>query len=237
NTDYQIEVKKYAYDEYSSLLRTLTNMDIDALKQQSIIEPTQVEVKELDSIKSMQAKAESVGYKAEQLDSSNYPTVTLSDKYSYYKYGDDGLEKLGIPNVERIENQNVITLSLNMRLFDFGAASKQREVVLSEQNALFSQLAYKKKEVEEDIKLALRSIKKAKKLLYASELSQDASNRTYNIVHKKYKARVVDYVNYLDALSNKIEADAQYNRAFGALQISYAKYYYYIGLDIKEYIK
>ncbi|MCW8837849.1 MAG: TolC family protein, partial [Thiovulaceae bacterium] len=26
NTDYQIEVKKYAYDEYSSLLRTLTNM-------------------------------------------------------------------------------------------------------------------------------------------------------------------------------------------------------------------
>ncbi|MCW8838331.1 MAG: TolC family protein, partial [Thiovulaceae bacterium] len=237
NTDYQIEVKKYAYDEYSSLLRTLTNMEIDALKQQSIIEPTQVEVKELDSIKSMQAKAESVGYKAEQLDSSNYPTVTLSDKYSYYKYGDDGLEKLGIPNVERIENQNVITLSLNMKLFDFGAASKQREVVLSEQNALFSQLAYKKKEVEEDIKLALRSIKKAKKLLYASELSQDASNRTYNIVHKKYKARVVDYVNYLDALSNKIEADAQYNRAFGALQISYAKYYYYIGLDIKEYIK
>lgn len=237
NTDYQIELKKYAYDEYASKLHTLTNTEIRELKQQNIIEPKNVEAKELDSIKSMQAQVESIGYKAEQLESTNYPTLILSDKYSYYKYGDDGLKKLGIPNVERIESQNVVTLNLSMRLFDFGTASKQKELVLSEQNALFSELIYRKKEVKENIKLALRAIEKAKKLLYASELSQDASNRTYKIVHKKYKARVVDYVNYLDALSNKIEAEAQYNRALGALQISYAKYYYNAGFDIKDYIK
>jgi outer membrane protein TolC len=48
---------------------------------------------------------------------------------------------------------------------------------------------------------------------------------------------VVDYVKYLDALTQKIEAQAQYNRALGALEISYARYYYYAGFDVKEYVK
>jgi outer membrane protein TolC len=64
-----------------------------------------------------------------------------------------------------------------------------------------------------------------------------ASNRTFEIIDKKYKARVVDYVKYLDALSQKTEAQAQFNRAIGALKISYARYYYFAGYDVKEFIK
>jgi len=239
NMDYQIEVKKYQYDEYKTLLETLTNINIDKPTKQIIIEPVDVETNELDSIKSIQAQADSIGYKAQQLDSANYPTIVLSDKYSYTTFKDDSLEDLSALgfDIERVNSQNTLMLSLSMNLFDFGATSKQKEAALSEQNALLSQLAYKKKETNADVKLALRAIQRAKKLLYASKLSQDASNRTYEIVHKKYKARVVDYVKYLDALSNKTESDAQYNRAQGALQISYAKYYHSAGLDIKEYIK
>ena len=64
-----------------------------------------------------------------------------------------------------------------------------------------------------------------------------ASNRTFEIIDKKYKARIVDYVKYLDALTQKTEAQAQFNRAMGALKISYARYYYFAGHDVKEYIK
>ncbi len=239
NMDYQIEVKKYQYDEYKTMLHTLTNVDIDKLNKHSIIEPANVEGNELDSIKSIQAQVESAAYRAEQVDYSSYPTIVLSDTYSYTTFKDDELDDPQYASfpMERINSQNTLMLTFSMGLFDFGASSKQKEAAISEKNALLSQLAYKKKETDANVKLALRAIERAKKLLYASKLSQDASNRTYEIIHKKYEARVVDYVKYLDALSNKTESDAQYNRALGALQIAYANYYHSVGLDIKEYIK
>jgi len=239
NMEYKIEVKKYQLEEYTTLLYTLTNTDIKSLSKETIKEPKDINTNELDSLKSMRAQAQSVGFKAEQLDAANYPTVILSDKYSYTDYKDDSLENLSMLgfSIDRVNSQNTLMLSVSMNLFDFGSTSKQREVALSEQNALLSQIAYTKKELDSNLRLSLRAIERSKKLLYASKLSQDASNRTYEIVHKKYKARVVDYVKYLDALSNKTEADAQYNRALWDLQISYAKYYHSAGLDIKEYIK
>jgi outer membrane protein TolC len=237
NMDYKIELEEYRFEELKTMLETLTNIKITELTKQQLKEPTDIDANELDSLRSMRAQAESVGFKAQQLDAQNYPTLILSDKYSYTEYKDDSLEELGFAGFERLDSQNVLMLSFNMNLFDFGATSKQKETALSEQKALLSQIAYKKKELDAQMKLSLRSITKAKKLLYAAQLSQEASNRTYEIVHKKYKARVVDYVTYLDALSNKTDADAQYNRALGSLEIAYAAYYYQAGHDIKEYIK
>ena len=234
NIEYQSEVKKYQYDEFKALLHTLSNTQIDTITKHSISEPKILETQELDNIKSLQAQADAIGYKAQQIDSSSYPSIVLSDKYSYTQFEDDNLNPAF---AERINSQNVLSLNISMNLIDFGVASSQKQAVLSEKNALLSNLAYKRKELDADIKLSLRAIERSKKLLYASELSQNAFNRTFEIVEKKYKARVVDYVKYLDALSNKTESDAQYNRALGTLQISYAQYYYYAGLDIKEYIK
>jgi outer membrane protein TolC len=240
NMDYNIEVKKYNLDELTTLLHTLTNVqniNLDAQHKQKIKEPIDIEAQELDALKSMESLADSALYKAEQLDSANYPTIVLSDKYSYTQYEDDNLKDLGFPNFERLDSQNVLMLSLNMNLFDFGVTSKQREAALSQRGAMLSEIAYKQKELDADVKLALRAIEKSKKLLYAAKLAKEASNTSYEIVQKKYKARVVDYVKYLDALSNKTDADAKYNRAQGSLQISYANYYYHAGFDIKEYIK
>jgi len=128
-------------------------------------------------------------------------------------------------------------LNFKMNLIDFSAASEQKQVVLAQHNALNAQLAYKRKETSADLKLAERAIERSKKLLHASALSMKASNRTFEIIDKKYKARIVDYVKYLDALTQKTEAQAQFNRAVGALKISYARYYYFAGHDVKEYIK
>jgi outer membrane protein TolC len=128
-------------------------------------------------------------------------------------------------------------LNFKMNIIDFSAASEQKQVVMAEHKALKSQLTYKRKQINADLKLAERAIARSKKLVKASELYQKASNRTFEIIDKKYKARVVDYVKYLDALTQKTEAQAQYNRAIGALEISYARYYYYAGFDVKEYVK
>lgn len=237
NIDYKIEEKRYSYDETVAKLYTLTNELVEEVNASEFIEPVSIQPQERDELKSMQAKADSVRFKAEQVDSSYYPTLLLTDRFGYTQYEDDSLDSLGIPGLERVNTQNTLMLNLSMNIIDFSAASEQREVVLAEHNALKAQLAYKRKETKADLKLAERAINRSKKLLEASALSQQASDRTFEIIDKKYKARVVDYVKYLDALTQKTDAQAQYNRALGALEISYAQYYYYAGFDVKEYIK
>ncbi len=241
NLDYRVEVKRYDYDETMAKLYTLTNEVVEVVEEGGLVEPYYAQVAELDTLKSMTATAEAVKFKAEQVDSSYYPNIILSDRFGYTAYEDDAFDELaGSPlggSFERINTQNVLMLSLKMNIIDFSAASEQKQVVLAEHNALKAQLAYKRKQVDADLKLAERAVERSKKLLEASELSQKASNRTFEIIDKKYKARVVDYVKYLDALTQKTEAMAQYNRAVGALEISYARFYYFAGFDVKEYIK
>jgi len=239
NLDYRVEVKRYDYDETMAKLYTLTNEVVEVVEEGGLVEPYYAQVAELDTLKSMAATAEAVKFKAEQVDSSYYPNIILSDRFGYTAYEDDAFDKFqgGALEFERVNTQNILMLSLKMNIIDFSAASEQKQVVLAEHNALKAQLAYKRKQVSADLKLAERAIERSKKLLEASALSQKASNRTFEIIDKKYKARVVDYVKYLDALTQKTEAQAQYNRAVGALEISYARYYYYAGFDVKEYIK
>ncbi len=235
NTDYEIESKLYSRDELIAKLYTLTNEVVEKVEEGGIIAPVLGQREELDSLRSLASKAEALRYKAEQSDSSNYPTLVLSDRYGYTQYEDDNLEALGL--FERVNSQNVAMLNLSMNLWDFSAASERRQAVMAEHNALKAELTYKQKEANADLKLAERAIERSKKLLEAALLSQNASDRTFAIIDKKYQVRVVDYVKYLDALTQKIEAQAQYNRALGALEISYARYYYYAGFDVKEYLK
>ncbi len=235
NTDYEIESKLYSRDELVAKLYTLTNEVVDKIDESGIVEPLLDQREELDSLRSLASQAEALRYKAEQSDSSNYPTLVLSDRYGYTQFEDDNLESF--PGFERVNSQNVAMLNLSMNLWDFSAASERRQAVMAEHNALKAQLAYKQKEANADLKLAERAIERSKKLLEAALLSQNASDRTFAIIDKKYQVRVVDYVKYLDALTQKIEAQAQYNRALGALEISYARYYYYAGFDVKEYLK
>ncbi|WP_345974871.1 TolC family protein [Sulfurimonas sp. HSL3-7] len=234
NTDYEIASQLYSRDEVIAKLYTLTNEVVEKVDESTIMPPLYAQREEMDALKSLASQAEAVRYQAEQADSTNYPTIVLSDKYGYTEYKDDNLEAFGF---ERVNSQNVLMLNLSMNLWDFSAASEQRQAVMAEHNALKAELAYKQKEADADLKLAERAIERSKKLLEAALLSQRASDRTFAVIDKKYQVRVVDYVKYLDALTQKIEAQAQYNRALGALEISYARYYYYAGFDVKEYVK
>ncbi len=237
NLDYRVEVKHYEYDETMAKLYILTNEVVEVAEPGDIVEPSFGNVQELDSLKAMASTAEAVGFKAEQMDSSYYPNIILSDRFGYTDYQDDAFDSAGIPGLERVNTQNVLMLNFKMNIIDFSAASEQKQVILAEQKAIESQLAYKRKQMNADLKLAERAIARSKKLLKSSALSMKASNRTFEIINKKYKARVVDYVKYLDALTKKTEAQAQFNRAIGALKISYARYYYFAGYDVKEYIR
>ena len=64
-----------------------------------------------------------------------------------------------------------------------------------------------------------------------------AADKTYEYVNKKFQANVVDNVTYLDALTEKYEAQAMYTRALNNYEYEKAAYYFYASKDIKEFVR
>ena len=58
-----------------------------------------------------------------------------------------------------------------------------------------------------------------------------------NAIRKKFEIGSVDNIAFLDALSVKTSSKAQYETAKNNLQIAYARYYYYLNKNVKDYIK
>ena len=85
--------------------------------------------------------------------------------------------------------------------------------------------------------MAQKYIVRSRALINAAQSSFDSSKKTFDAVKQKYEARIVDYVTYLDALRSLTDSTNQLSRAKRSLNYAYATYYYYAGLDPKEYIQ
>ncbi len=234
NADYAIAARKFEVDSLVSRLELLSGHRLEgALTKRVIKEQFSSTAQTLDRLKALDFRTKALGYKAEQADASYYPTIALNDTYTYYDYQDFNP---AFP-VELVDQQNRLTLMLSINLTDFSAASEQRQAIQMEQSALQQQLIFEQKSATADRELALKAIGRAKTLLEAAQKSKEAFDKTLFVVTKKYEARIVDYIRYLDALSKATEARGQYNRAFSALNSARANYIYNLGEDPKEYVE
>ena len=235
NADYEIAARQYESDRLRSRLELLSGTALEGGQAvQRIAMPEQTtEAKRLDRLEAMAYRSRALGYAAEQADSVYYPTLTLNDTYTWYDY--ENFDP-SFP-VDFAEKQNRLTLQLNINLIDFGAAREAKQALSLQQQAQALELRYAEKTAEADRALARKAIERAGTLLAAAEKSKTASDRTFAVVKKKYEARIVDYIRYLDALSGATEARAQFNRAQSALNTAYATYLYHLGEDPKEYVK
>jgi outer membrane protein len=233
NADYQIEQLRYSAEELEYALHTLTGIEIDGLLPSRIAEPGFLETSELDAIRVLRYQAEATAYAAKQSNPAFYPTISVEDTYGFYEYRD---EPTGFP-IDRAEKQNRFMAVLSLNLLDFSSASEREQALMAQKNALESQIAFERKRADADLQLSIKAIARAKALIAAAELALSASQKTYDAVEKKYNARIVDYVKFLDALYQKTDALAQYNRAKNTLQSAYAQYYYHAGYDLKEYVQ
>ncbi|MCK9490971.1 MAG: TolC family protein, partial [Sulfurimonas sp.] len=138
---------------------------------------------------------------------------------------------------EGLENQNKLMLTLNMRLFDMGVITKQKEALLLEEKALQSEVEYAINEQDVNVELAMLKIGTTKAQIKSAKSSLESAESAYNTISEKYEVGSVDNVTYLDALSVRTNAKSQYERALNNLQISYASYYYHTNKNIKEYVK
>ena len=233
NAQYRIEALAFEADTIKANLKTMTGIEVDALTRNTLKLPQDEKSKELDSIAALRHEANALGYLAKQSTSLYYPSLVIDDTYSFYEYQN---YSDAFP-IDRVDKQNRLTLSLQMTLFDAFGALKQKEALMLQKMALQSQLAYESKSASANLELAARGIERSKALLKAAKSALEASIKTFNVIEKKYQAKIVDYVKYLDALYQKQDAQAQYNRAQNAKEKAYANYIYQSGLDIKEYVQ
>jgi len=231
NNTYRISSMEYQIISLKKLLGIKVGKKIDTLDDSSIKIPQEIQIELSDSILSLQANASSLTFTADSLNAVYYPQLRVEDTYSVYDYDREN------PKVTPLDNQNVLMLTLNMRLFDNGTVSKQKEALLIQKEALSQEIEQLKDEQNINVELSLLKIDTVKVQIQSAKSSLISSTSAFETVSKKYEAGLVDYVTYLDALSIKTVAKAQYETALNNLQIAYASYCYNTNKNIKDFIK
>ncbi|CAA6802394.1 MAG: Efflux system, outer membrane component [uncultured Sulfurovum sp.] len=233
NNNYQITATKQDIFELKKSLSLKLGRPINDLGNASIQEPQNSSEEELnDNIKSMDASADALVNTATSLDAAYKPQVALSDTYSVYEY----YREQSNPLIENMYHQNTIMLNVNMQLFDNGAVKKQKQALMIQHQAMQEQINQAKDEQSNNRAIAFAQIATAKEKINSANTALAASESVYQMIEQKFEAKIVDNVTYLDALSNKTTATAQYQIALNSLEVAKANCYFQLGLNVEEYI-
>ena len=230
---YEMESLKFKILSLKSTLSLKVGHSINSLENSQFNKIEDKMYDALDSTKSLIAQNRSIKSGAESIDSFYYPNIKVEDTYSLYGYGrvDENLDKLG---ASPLDNQNTLMLSLNFRVFDYGAIRNSKESVLLQSQALQSQISFVTKEQKIQYKLARSRIITAKLRIQSAKSALKASTNAFSTIEKKYNAGIVDYIVYLDALTKKTNSKALYESGLNELEIAYAILYFYSGKNLKE---
>jgi outer membrane protein TolC len=232
---------KYQVDKMMLQMQIFTNQQILTLDPVTFVEPTDETFIESDEIMALKAKIRSLEAKIGQVHSEHWPKLVVMDEYIYTYFPDDyeyPSMTMGSMDIElkSPEQQNKVSFSVSMNLTDFGVTTFKADGIYQQLLALKEQLIYKKREAMSEYNLSVKYIKIAKQNIETAKQNVVANQKTFNAIDKKYKARVVDNVAYLDALSNLIAARSSLQKAKNAYQIELANYYHNKGETIKERI-
>ena len=233
---YDMESMKFQILTLKSELSLKVGQEITTLDDSTFNKDEEVSYEQLDSIKSLIAQNSSVKFSAESIDSFYYPNIKIEDTYSVYAYDRED-PALALMGAAPLENQNTLLLSLNFRVFDYGAIRDTKEAVLLTSQALTSQITYQTKEQAIQHKLAISRVATANIRISSAKSALNAATSAFNTIEKKYNAAIVDYIVYLDALSKRTNSKALYESGLNELEIAYAILYYYRGKNIKEELK
>lgn len=232
NNNYQMDATKFQILSLKRLLGAKIGKKIVSLEDSTIEAPHNVQKELSDDIKALSASASSLTYSAKALHSAYLPQIRLEDSYNLYDYG-----RTDFAHPQGLDNQNKLMLTFNIRLFDNGTVSRQKESLFIQQKALESEIKQSTEIQDINADLALSKIDTTKAQIQSAKSSLDSALSTYEVIAKKYELGAVDNIAYLDALSVKTNAKAQYEEALNNLQIAYASYYYYANKNIKEFTK
>ena len=237
NNNFILENTKLTLETSEENLQLISGLSAKHLKRNYFIEPKHIRFEVFENIKMLQANASAVGENANAIDAAYRPQVNLSDTY-HKSHFDDLFTSPGIDGSGfLIDHQNKLSVSVNMRVFDKGRIAKESEAVKYQQLSLLSQIEYAEKEQKMNFKLAGKSMKTNRTKLKSSKSALKAAKSTYDVIRQKFEVGLVDNIAFLDALAERVLADARYKETIYDYEIRKSIYYYYAGKDPKEYIR
>jgi len=158
------------------------------------------------------------------------PTVTLDDTYSRLKYDYTNY-------ATDQDHQNTVQLGFQWKIFDFGSTTSSYESARYAYLSQSSALAYEKDKATASLKSAQNSYKSALAKIEASQARLKASDMTYELVKKKFQQGIVNNVAYLDALSDKYNAQSGLQAAYYDAEYQKAVLLFEMGQEIKGAIQ
>ena len=233
NNQYTIANTSLAFETSKERLKLLSGINRINLKRSYFKEPKRLRFEVLEDIKAMEAKAMAIGKNAQLIRTGYSPRVTLSNTYTKSQY--DDLPPSPIDFL--LDHQNRLILSANMRIFDKGKIGHDSEAVRYQKMVLLSQVDYAIKEQKMNFRVAQKSLHTSRKKLRSARSALKSARGSYKVVKEKYEAGLVDNIAYLDALTQKTLAKAQYKESVYDYEIVKSIYYYYAGKNLKRFIR
>ena len=229
---YEIETLKFQILSLKKSLELKVGKNISTLDSSKFLAFRDKELELSDSIKALSSQKDALVSGSESIDSAYYPQIKIEDTFSVNGYG-----RTDAVHPESVENQNKLLLSLNMRIYDNASIEKAKESLLINAQVLNTKLSYAKAEQKIQYDLAISRINTANIKIKSAKSALVSTNSAFKIISKKYDARIVDNVVYLDALTIQTSAKALYATSINDLEIAHAIYYYYAGKNIEEFVE
>lgn len=215
-------------------LEWLVGKKIEIEDGSNLKEPQDEESFSRADIKAEEANLKALKEVANAKKSAYLPIVKIEDTFSFYNYHYDNK-----PNFDLglVDEQNKLSINLFWKIFDFGANKNSYEASILHYKAKYQSLIANEKKANLELNYAKKALNIAKTKINASETRVISADETYEAIKKKFRVGVVNNVVYLDALKDKFEAKAYLEMAKNDYEVKKAEYYYYAGLNIREYVK
>jgi outer membrane protein TolC len=232
NNLYEIEALNFEMLSVKKSLELKVGKEIESFDASGFKETEPFDVEPSDEIKSLSYRESALKYSAEALDGAYYPNLKLEDKYTIYGYDD-----IAPNHPAKIDRQNVLMLSMNMRIFDYGSTSESKQALILNSKAMSQEISYMSKEQKMRHEISVARVNSSKLKIRSAKSALNAALSAFATINEKYNAGIVDYVIYLDALSAKTDASALYEKSLNDLEVAYAMFYYYGGKKLEDFIK
>lgn len=227
-TDYQIAQKELEVEQNRLNLSLLTNSEVVEIQREDLRFPDINTRAERSDIVALQEQAISIDYQRRQL--SYAPKINLYNTFSYNDTFGDAIRK----SAEK--NQNIVGVSVSMSLDSLSLFKRKEAIGLSQMKAL-KELSYKKEEQKRDIELYKKSLDIARIKVNSAEAGLKSATLTFDNVSKRYDAQLVNYVDYLNALSQKFTAEATYVESLNNYEMQKANFAFFSGQDLEKHIR
>lgn len=246
-TEHDIENINLEIEKNKLMLSLLANTEVQELERATIKTPLFKLDENRHDLNMLNFQALSAQFQARQI---NYlPIISISDTYvinsDIKKAGAITLKDTSMGGLDEMLpflsrqfplNQNRIMINASIHL-DALTTYRQYEAARLGYLKSLKELAYKKEEQKKDERTYRKSLEIAVAKIKASEAALRSATIAFENVAKKYDAQILNFVDYLQSLTKKFEAESTYNQALNNYEMQKAYYIYYSGQDLQEHIQ